>query len=108
MSKTALITTPYRHTVYINPEGDLFFQHQIEEMYEDILNDCYEAINICGYNYDAGRALKLIDKIAFDEGTCNYLDSLLSDEGWTESAMTYKEQQAHNELVESGKWEQSV
>jgi hypothetical protein len=48
----------------------MYFYHEIEEMYEDMLNECYGMIDICGMKYDAGRALKLVDEIAFNVG-CN-------------------------------------
>lgn len=50
----------------------LYFYHELEEMYEDMLNDCYEPVSICGYNYDAGRALRLIDETAFRCGCSDW------------------------------------
>ncbi len=48
----------------------LCFYHEIEEQYEEMLNECYDEVSICGYKYDAGHALKLVDEIAFNCG-CN-------------------------------------
>jgi hypothetical protein len=50
----------------------LYFYHELEDMFEEQLNDCYEAVSICGYDYDAGRALRLIDETAFRCGVCDW------------------------------------
>ena len=36
-----------------------------EEEYEETLDDIYGDIDICGYKYPAGRALREIDPVAF-------------------------------------------
>lgn len=52
------------------------------EQYDQLLNDCYGEINICGYHYNAAYALKRLDSIAYGEGLNNWLDSenLTTDE----------------------------
>jgi len=52
-----------------------------ESDFRDMLDECYEPVDICGYKYDAGRALESVDPIAFRVGyadyTANYeLDSI--------------------------------
>ena len=44
---------------------DLKFYHELEDMYEEQLNECYETVSICGMNYDQGHALRQLDPIAF-------------------------------------------
>ena len=44
----------------------LYFYHELENKFEDQLNEIYETVKICGYNYDAGRALRLTDEKAFN------------------------------------------
>ena len=44
---------------------ELYFYHEIENMYEEMLNDCYEEVDICGHKYAPGHALRLIDEVAF-------------------------------------------
>lgn len=44
----------------------LYFNHEIKDQYEELLNENYPPVSICGYMYDAGRALRLIDETAFD------------------------------------------
>jgi hypothetical protein len=53
--------------------------YELRERYEDMLNDCYPPVSICGYEYDAGRALKEIDPIAFDCGFSDYISSELDE-----------------------------
>lgn len=50
----------------------LYFYHEIEEQFEDMLNDSYEEVNICGYKYESGRALRLIDETAFRCGCSDW------------------------------------
>lgn len=50
----------------------LYFYHELEDMYEEMLNEAYEPVSICGYDYDAGHALRLIDEIAFNCGVHDF------------------------------------
>jgi hypothetical protein len=47
-----------------------YFYHEIEDLYEETLTNCYEDIDICGLMYGAGHALRLVDDTAFRCG-CN-------------------------------------
>lgn len=51
---------------------NLYFEHEIDAMYEEMLNDCHDSIDICGYTYEAGHALKEIDPIAFRCGVSDW------------------------------------
>lgn len=44
---------------------ELYFYHELEDMYEERLNDRYEHVEICGGSYDAGRAYRIIDPVTF-------------------------------------------
>lgn len=50
----------------------LYYYHEIEEQYEDMLNDCYDSVSICGFNYEQGHALRNIDPIAFRCGVSEW------------------------------------
>jgi hypothetical protein len=52
-----------------------------EEAYEDLLNECYGQIDICGMKYDPGYAIKIIDPVAF---RCGVSDMLADDETYVE------------------------
>ena len=45
-----------------------------EEAYEEMLTDVYGDVTICGYNYDAGYALKEIDPTAYRCGMNDFAD----------------------------------
>jgi len=51
---------------------DLYYYHELEDMYEEQLNECYEPVSICGYNYDQGHALRNLDPIAFGCGVSEW------------------------------------
>jgi hypothetical protein len=55
-----------------------------ETAYLEMLNECYEAVNICGYTYEAGHALKSIDPIAFREDEVDYISCQVDDGTWVE------------------------
>ena len=52
----------------------LYFYHQIKNMYEEMLNDGYETVDICGHKYDAGHALRNLDPIAFRCGCSDWVN----------------------------------
>ena len=56
----------------------------ITDLYDSMLDDCYDDVNICGLNYVPSRALKEVDPIAYRCGCNDYIDSLLEDEIFTE------------------------
>lgn len=37
-----------------------------EDSFEDMLNETYGTVDVCGYSYDAGYLLKKLDPIAFN------------------------------------------
>ena len=41
------------------------FYHQVEDAVEDMLNELYETVEICGVTFDAGSAFRKLDPIAF-------------------------------------------
>lgn len=47
-----------------------------ESKYEDILDDIYGEIEICGLTYSSGRALRELDPVAFRCGKNDYESSL--------------------------------
>ena len=47
--------------------------------YDEMLNDVYGEVNICGYTYNAADALYRLDETAYRCGKNDYYDSLESD-----------------------------
>lgn len=58
----------------------LIFEHELESMYSDFLDECYGTIKICGLKYSASHALKEVDPVAFRYGFVDWLDAEVSDE----------------------------
>lgn len=52
----------------------IYYYNEIEDMYEDMLDDCNEVVNIGGMRYNPGRVLREVDPIAFDCGVSEYMD----------------------------------
>ena len=50
-------------------------EREVEEQFNDMLDDIYGDIKICGYSYNSSRALKELDPIAYREGFNNWIDS---------------------------------
>ena len=54
-------------------------EYELEQMYAEMLNDCYGVVEIAGITYDTSRALKETDPIAYRVGMSDYADSLMED-----------------------------
>ena len=50
-----------------------------EEEYDEMLDDCYEMVNICGYEYYPSYALKNLDSIAYTCAFNDYRNDKLTD-----------------------------
>lgn len=72
---------------------DLYYYHELEDLYEDMLNDCYDSVNICGTEYDPGSALRRIDEISFRCGVSDWESEYFEEVGY--SVMTSEERQRH-------------
>lgn len=46
-----------------------------DELYDDMLDECYGEIEICGLKYSASIALFRVDEIAYNCGKNDYYDS---------------------------------
>jgi len=51
-------------------------EKQALEMYDDMLDDCYGEVNVCGYTYTASYALEELDPIAYRCGFNDYMANL--------------------------------
>lgn len=50
-----------------------------DSVYDDMLDECYEPINICGLSYSPSLALYKVDIVAYSCGKNDYYDSLFGD-----------------------------
>lgn len=64
---------------YVDDSGKLFSQGELEDAFENDLNECYDAVSVCGYEFDAGRALRELDPIAFRCGFLDWIDGRMQD-----------------------------
>lgn len=54
-------------------------EHITKDYYDAMLDDCYEPVEICGYEYMPSVALYRCDETAYRCGYNDYCDSLYSD-----------------------------
>ena len=64
---------------YVTVDGDLRTEGELEDEFADQLDDCWEPVSVCGYEYGAGRALRQLDPVAFRCGFLDWLDAQQSD-----------------------------
>ncbi len=50
----------------------LYFYHELEDLFEDQLTDSYGVVDICGFTYESGHALRQMDEIAFRNGVLEW------------------------------------
>lgn len=50
-------------------------ENEALEAFDVMLDECYPEVQVCGYSFDASRALKEMDPIAYREEFNNWLDS---------------------------------
>lgn len=53
---------------------------ELENEFEELLNDTNDLVKIGSLTYEAGHVLRQIDPIAFRCGVSDYIDNLLSDD----------------------------
>ena len=51
-----------------------------EDEYEDVLNEIYGTVEVCGMTFDSGAILRELDPTAFRCGQVDYEDSLEPEE----------------------------
>lgn len=64
---------------YVDDSGELFNQGELEYAFENDLNECYDTVSVCGYEFGAGRALRELDPIAFRCDFNDWIDGRISD-----------------------------
>ena len=54
-------------------------QYELEQMYDEMLDEVCGVVEVAGMSYDTSRLLKNADPIAYQVGMHDYADSLMSD-----------------------------
>ena len=50
-------------------------EYEAVDLYEDMLDECFEDVQIAGMSYTTSNALKNVDPIAYRVGMSDWLDS---------------------------------
>lgn len=50
--------------------------YELEELYKEMLDECYPPVKVAGMEYDTSRALYELDPIAYRTGFNDWLDGL--------------------------------
>lgn len=79
-TKPALMTTDAAWSLLTGDLRDevrdyILSEHDLEERFEQMLDDCHESVKICGYEYAPSRALKEVDPTAYHQEFLSWLDS---------------------------------
>lgn len=64
---------------YVDADGDLYSESELEDAFEGGLTDGYGTVSVCGYDYDAGSALRELDPTAFRCGFLDWIDVRVCD-----------------------------
>lgn len=59
--------------------ADYIIEDMDDDAYDEMLDECYENIDICGYSYSPSVALSRVDEVAYNCGRNDYYDSLRPD-----------------------------
>tara|TARA_B100000902_G_scaffold327671_1_gene323338 strand:- start:317 stop:535 length:219 start_codon:yes stop_codon:yes gene_type:complete len=68
---------------------NIITEYELEQLYNNMLDDVYGLVEIAGHDYLTSRVLKETDPIAYHVGMNDYADSLIKDgeidevEGWS-------------------------
>lgn len=59
-------------------------EHEALNQYDEMLDDCYGDIDICGLQYNASNALKRVDQVAYSCGFNDWCDANCITTDWSE------------------------
>lgn len=64
--------------------GELLTDADIEQRHDDLIDDCYPAVVIGIYTWNASDVLKRMDPVAYRVSVIEYVDQMISDNDWSE------------------------
>ena len=50
-------------------------ESELIQLYDDMLDGCYDVAEIAGYTYSTSCALRAVDKVEYEQGYADWLDS---------------------------------
>ncbi len=80
------ITEKIDGTFYKYDELDVLTEIELEDTFEDEMDDCYSMVEIMGFNFSQIRALKELDPCAYRQAFLDWLDSECKNNNLTELA----------------------
>jgi len=60
--------------------GEGYSDSELENLYEENLNEVYGTVEVCGFPQESGTALRRLDYIAFREGFNNWIDGAYTED----------------------------
>ena len=54
-------------------------EDDLTERFQEMLDECYPEIEICGMTYNQGEAFKLLDPVAFELAASEYVDQEIGE-----------------------------
>ena len=76
-----------KYRYYVDADGVPAYDSELENAYDEMLDDCYPEISVCGLSYCASNVLYCTDRVAYDLGLGEYIDSL----GYEERLLSIEE-----------------
>lgn len=68
-----------REFLYATDAAEYITENMGDDVYDDMLDECYGDVNICGIEYSASLALYRVDQTAYRCGMNDYYDGLSRD-----------------------------
>ena len=64
---------------YYNEYGEELTEQELEEQFDDMLDEVYEDVAVAGYTYATSRALRELDPIAYRCAFNDWIDAQMKD-----------------------------
>lgn len=72
-------TVTINQTTYQIDDEDIISEYEIEDLFEEQLNEIYGEVEVCSYRYEAGSVLKEVDPTAFRCGCADFISENYSE-----------------------------
>lgn len=72
------------YTIYTDPHGSEHTEDDMRLMHDDLLDEIYPTLSVGIYTWSPSEALKRLDPVAYRISVIEYVDQMVSDNGWVE------------------------
>ena len=66
--------------MYVTPDGEELYEYDLEERFNEMLDEIYGTVSVAGIEFGASRVLEELDPIAHRTAMLDYADSLMREE----------------------------